>query len=361
MRALVIGVGECGGRLLDEFNRQATGTTKFGIFKEKRIPNCELETLAINTSPMDLTKLENTRKSDKLNLEEHGVGANRKKGKQAYKGHKEEVMEEIVSREPYDLSFLFTSLGGGTGSSFVPELILDLKDRVGINSYVVGVLPFREEGTIFIQNAGFALRDIIEAGPISTILTDNQFLGGGRSFAHAYKMINKTVAERFVFLLKVLNSEQIVTADLGDLEGALSAGTGLATLGYGKQRDEEESVKQAITRSMASSNLLFEATTADVGRALFLIWGDEGYLDTGEILDHIKEVGSTVGQPFRGVAIGDELPRCLSLLNLTEIDPVEDITRRMREAIVHEQEKKGTAEDRREEVIERIDRLEPEY
>ena len=187
-----------------------------------------------------------------------------------------------MNRGPFDLSFLFTSLGGGTGSSFVPRLIMDLKDRLETNSYVVGVLPFREEGTIFIQNAGFALRDIVQTKPISTILVDNEFLRGGKNFAEAYRSINKTVAERIMYLLKVLTSEQIVTADLGDLETALGAGTGLATLGYAKQESEERSIGETIERSLAKNNLLFNVDTEDVGRALFLIWGAERYLDTSE-------------------------------------------------------------------------------
>jgi len=362
MRILMIGTGECGGNLLDEFSRQALGTSRLGIFKTKRLPrDVEVETIVVNTAPRDLSKLDNVKRADKIDLEEHGVGMNREKGKTAYSKNKERILREVEDRSPFDLSFLFTSLGGGTGSAFTPELIADLRERLRLNSYVISVLPFRKEGSILIENAGFSLRDIIEANPLSNILIDNEFLRGGRSYADAHKIINRTVAERFMFLLKVLNSDQIVTADLGDLETCLSAGTGLATLGYGKQRNEDESVGHAIRRSTVPENLLFNARMEDVGRALFLVWGDERFLDTAQIMDQIEELGTTVGQPLRGVAIGDELPKVLTLLNLTEIGPVENITRMLREAIMHERERKRTARDRRKEVIERIDRFEPEY
>jgi cell division GTPase FtsZ len=114
-------------------------------------------------------------------------------------------------------------------------LIKELKERYDFPVYAIVVLPFREEGTLYLQNAAFCLKDMRDSGADGIILADNQFLKQiGGDIESAYNGINDMIAERILFLLDALDSEMMMVTDLGDFKTVMDGGAGLATIGFYK-------------------------------------------------------------------------------------------------------------------------------
>lgn len=119
LNVLMLGVGQCGNRILDAVNKQAFGGSRLAKYYSKQRFPSRVETIAINTAINDLKELKFTAAKDRLHVPNlHGVGANRNKGKQGFWDNQEMILEEIEKRGDFDLIFVMTSVSGGTGSSF---------------------------------------------------------------------------------------------------------------------------------------------------------------------------------------------------------------------------------------------------
>ena len=181
LNVLVIGNGQCGNRILDSINLHALGGgksySKLARFYSRQKFKSHVETLALNTAINDLKELRFTKARDRIHIEHlHGVGANRNIGKQVFEDKKEIIMRQIEERGNFDIVFLITSASGGTGSSFTPLLVKEMKKRYKYPVYCLVVLPFREEGTLYLQNTAFSIREIRQSGADGIILADNQYL-----------------------------------------------------------------------------------------------------------------------------------------------------------------------------------------
>jgi cell division GTPase FtsZ len=159
LNVLMLGIGQCGNRILDSINKEAFGGSSrlSKYYSRQKFPS-RVETIALNTAVNDLKELKFTTAKDRLHVPNlHGVGANRNTGKQGFWDNHDMIMEEIEKRGDFDLAFVMTSTSGGTGSSFSPLIIHELKKRYkNISVVPIAVLPFREEGTIYIQTLHFA-------------------------------------------------------------------------------------------------------------------------------------------------------------------------------------------------------------
>jgi len=51
-----------------------------------------------------------------------------------------------------------------------------MKERYKYNVYGIIVLPFREEGSIYLQNSIFCIKEIMDGNCDGTIIVDNQYL-----------------------------------------------------------------------------------------------------------------------------------------------------------------------------------------
>jgi cell division GTPase FtsZ len=369
LNILVIGNGQCGNRILDSINKHAFGGGKSGKlakFYSHQKYKSRVETLAINTAVNDLKEMRFTRAKDRIHIPHlHGVGANRNIGKQVFDEKKEMILRQIEERGSFDIAFVITSASGGTGSSFTPPLIKELKERYDYPVYCVVVLPFREEGTLYLQNAAFCLKEIRASGVDGIILADNQYLKNiGGSIQEAYNGINDMIAERLLFLLDALDSEMMMVTDLGDFKTVMSGGAGLATIGYFKA-EKEVPIKTAIQNSLSPSGLLFSTDVyEEASRAMVIIRGDRKYLSIDDISTEIEKLSGAVGHVFKGIVVSNgEPPKVLSVLTLESAHELEKLYNVAVQAIHHEKEKKQRVEDGAEvdKAFSQIDGLEPEY
>jgi len=370
LNILVIGNGQCGNRILDSINRHALGggksCGKLARFYSTQRFKSHVETLALNTAINDLKEMKFTKAKDRIHIEHlHGVGANRNIGKQVFEAKKEIIMRQIEERGNFDMAFVITSASGGTGSSFTPLLVKEMKNRYNYPVYCLVVLPFREEGTLYLQNTAFSIQEIRQSGADGIILADNQYLKNiGGSIQEAYDGINDMIAERILFLLDALDSEMMMVTDLGDFQTVMSGGAGLATMGFFRA-DKEIPIKTAIQNSLSPSGLLFSTNVyEEASRAMIVIKGDRKYLSIDDISTEIEKLSGAVGQVFKGIIVrSGEYPQVLSVLTLESSREMENLYSVAVQAINQEKAKKQRVEQGAEldKTFSQIEGLDPEY
>ena len=370
LNILVIGNGQCGNRILDSINRHALGGGrsygKLAKFYSRQKFKSHVETLAFNTAINDLKEMKFTKAKDRIHISRlHGVGANRNIGKQVFEEKKDIIMREIEERGDFDAVFILSSASGGTGSSFTPLLIKEMKKRYNYSVYCILVLPFREEGTLYLQNTAFSIRDITESGADGIILADNQYLKNiGGNIHEAYNRINDMIAERILFLLEALDSEMMMVTDLGDFKTVMRGGAGLATMGFFKA-DKETPIKNAIQNALSPAGLLFSTDVyKEASRAMVIIKGDRKYLNIDDISSEIEKLSEAVGQVFKGIVVSaGEYPQVLSVLTLESAHEIEKLYDVALQAIQQEKAKKQKVEEeaKLDKVLSQIEGIEPEY
>jgi Cell division GTPase len=367
LNILIVGNGQCGNRILDAINRESFGKkSRFGKYLSQQKYKSNVQTIAINTAVNDLKEMKFTKAKDRIHIPHlHGVGANRNVGKHVFEDNKTHIMRQIEERGNFDVSFVITSASGGTGSSFTPMLVKELKEKHDYPVYVVVVLPFREEGTLYLQNAAFCLRDIRESGADGIILADNQFLKQmGGNVESAYNGINDMVARRLLFLMDALDSEMMMVTDLGDFKTVMSGGAGLATIGF-YEAETDIPVRTAIQKAISPSGLLFSSDVYDeASRAMVIIRGDRERLSIDEISTEVEKLSSSVGHVFKGIIVRDgELPQVLAVLTLESAAELENLYAVAVDAIKYERAKKDRVANDKEvdRAFSQIDGMDPSY
>jgi len=367
LNVLMIGVGQCGNRILDAVNRQAFGGASrlSKYYSRQKFPS-RVETLAVNTAINDLKELKFTQAKDRLHVPNlHGVGANRNKGKEGFWDNRDMIMEEIERRGDFDIAFVMTSVSGGTGSSFSPLLIHELKSRYkNITLIPISVLPFREEGSIYLQNSAFALRELMEVEADGMVLVDNQYLKRcSGDIGSAYDKINNMLAQRILFLIESLDTEMLSVTDLGDFKTVMNGGLRMGTLGFYQADKKNTSVRAAIKGSLKEMGLLYPANVdaGEAARAMVIIQASKEYLDVDEITKEIEELSSSIGHVFKGIVVKGGPPKVLSVIALEKVPGVVDLYERAKRAIQEERDCRERSRSQLNEAFEHINDLEEIY
>ncbi|MGM0771282.1 MAG: cell division protein FtsZ [Halobacteriota archaeon] len=367
LNILIVGNGQCGNRILDAINKEAFGGKgKLAKFYSQQKYKSNVETIAINTAMNDLKEMRFTKAKDRVHIPHlHGVGANRNVGKHVFEDNKASIMRQVEERGNFDIGFVITSASGGTGSSFTPPLIEELKKNYDFPIYAIVVLPFREEGTLYLQNAAFCLKDIRESGVDGIILADNQFLKQmGGDVQSAYNTINDMIAKRILFLIDALDSEMMMVTDLGDFKTVMGGGAGVATIGF-YQADKGTPIKSAIQKAVSPAGLLFSTDVYKEGsRAMVIIKGDKSYLSIDEISTEVEKLSSSVGHVFKGIIVRKgETPQVLAVLTLEAAEELENLYSVAVDAIHQERQKKARVEEQKDidRAFSQIEGLEPDY
>ena len=366
LNVLMLGVGQCGNRILDAVNKEAFGgSSKLAKYYCRQKFPSRVETLALNTAVNDLKELKFTTAKDRLHVPNlHGVGANRNIGKQGFWDNRDMIMEEIEKRGDFDLAFVMTSASGGTGSSFSPLLIHELKERYkNITVIPVVVLPFREEGSIYLQNTAFSMRELTEVDAEGLLLADNQYLKRcSGDISSAYDRINSLIAQHLLFLIESLDSEMLSVTDLGDLKTVMNGGLRMGTMGFYQADRKSPSVKSAIENSLKPSNLLYPANISDESaRAMIIIQASKEHLDVDEITKAVEKLTASAGHVFKGLVVRKGYPKVLSVFTLAAVPELESLYAQAAKAIQGEKEKKVRAKKQLSDAFAHIEDLEEIY
>jgi len=297
VKLAVIGFGQCGSRIADEFARlNGRARRERGI---EIVPGA----FAVNTDVADLSGLSCIRSDYQHRIliggrktGGHGVGKINEVAAEIAKADSDKIVDAIrATRRFYesDAFLLVASTAGGTGSGSIPVLTQTLKQRYADKPvYTLLVLPFgHEEQTEArtIYNTATCLKSV---GPIAdaTILVDNQrYVKKDHSLKNNITKINQLIVAPFYDLLCAGEEKKIkhIGARLLDAGDTMQTLSGWTVLGYGKSqlplislpfmrtrnfREKSSEIHKGIqAMDGAISELSLECNPQDSNKALYLL------------------------------------------------------------------------------------------
>ncbi|MFC1976919.1 tubulin/FtsZ family protein [Chloroflexota bacterium] len=320
MKLVVIGLGQCGGRIADEFaklNRRATSQRRIEIVAG---------TFAVNTDAADLSGLTAIKHDYQHRIliggrktGGHGVGKINELGAEVARDDADKVIDAIrVTKRFYetDAFLLIASAGGGTGSGSLPVMMQHIKERYRDKPvYACIVLPFEheeqtEERTTY--NTATCLKSTYSVADAVFLVDNQRYIRKDDSLRNNLTKINALIAEPFYGMLcagEEKKSKYIgaKTLDSGDIMQTL---VGWTVIGYGtsalplfrfpgeRTRDfrkkGSETQKGLQAMDAAISELSLSCNPEDARRALYLVSAPSREMN----VDLIKELGDYL----RGIA-----------------------------------------------------------
>ncbi len=313
MKIVVIGLGQCGGRIADEFarlNRKARAQRGIEIVTGA---------FAVNTDAADLSGLSAIGRDYQHRIliggrktGGHGVGKINELGAEVAKEDADKVIDAIrITKRFYetDAFLLIAGAAGGTGSGSLPVITQHVKERYTDKPvYACIVLPFEheestEERTIY--NAATCIKSTYMAAD-AVILVDNQrYIRKDSTLSNNLAKINSLIAEPFYNILCAGEEKKTkyIGAKLLDAGDIMQTVVGWTVLGYGTtqlplirfpgerirdfRKKGSETQKGIATMDKAISELSLTCHPADSRRALYLISAPSREMS----VDLVKELG----------------------------------------------------------------------
>ena len=298
MKLAIVGLGQCGGRIADEFARmqmRSRGLRGIDII---------VEAIAVNTDAADLSGISSIKADSNHRLligasatRGHGTARVSDLGADIMRGEGGKALEALKRNPKFsdaDALLVVAATAGGTGSGGAPILIRMLKEHVTDKPvYALLVLPFEheensEQSTVF--NTAVCLKST-SAVADAVILADNQrFVSKDSSVRANMQKINQTIVEPFFDLLCAgedkksrASGKAMGTGDIiATLDGWTAIGYGkailpLITLPKDNSRDflrKEIRTDQGVhAMNEALAELSFACNPAEAFKALYLVSG----------------------------------------------------------------------------------------
>jgi cell division GTPase FtsZ len=341
MKIVVIGFGQCGGRIADEFARlNGRARSSRGI---EIVPGA----FAVNTDSADLSGLYTIKPDYKHRIligarktGGHGVGKINELGAEIAKEDSDKIVDAIRVTPRFleaDAFMLVASGAGGTGSGSIPILTKMVKERYGDRPvYALIILPFEheennEERTIY--NTATCLKSVSQVAD-AVILVDNQrYVRKDSSIRNNIARINAMIAEPFYNLLCAGEEKKrkhigAKTLDAGDI---LQTIVGWTVIGFGSSKlslispfrqtsgfreKSTETHKGIHAMDEAIGELSLTCNPRDANRALYLLSAPAKEMN----MDLVKELGDYLRDlaPKAIIRNGD-YPRQKGALDVTVI------------------------------------------
>ena len=209
MKLVVIGLGQCGGRIADEFSRlNKRAASRRGI-------EIVTGTFAVNTDAADLSGLTSIKRDYQHRIliggrktGGHGVGKVNEMGAEIARADADKVIDAIrTTRHFYetDAFLLIAGAGGGTGSGSLPVMIQHVKRRYSDKPvYAAVVLPFEheeqtEERTVY--NTATCLKSTYAVADAVFLIDNQRYIRKDSSLRNNLDKINALIAEPFYGVL----------------------------------------------------------------------------------------------------------------------------------------------------------------
>ena len=312
MKMMVVGFGQCGCRIADEFarlNKRAESNRNIQIFPG---------VFAVNTDAADLSGLKEIKSDFKHRIliggrktGGHGVGKINELGAEVAKADADKIVEAVRGARRFyesDAFLLIAGSGGGTGSGSMPIIAKHLKERyVDKPVYCMVILPFEheeetEERTIY--NTAVCLKSVDSVADAIILIDNQRYLRKDTSLQNNMTKINQMIVEPFFDMLCAGEEQKdkyigAKTLDAGDIIQTLS---GWTAIGYGEaplksivlfdraktfKEKSEETGKGAVAMDEALTELSMRVDAGDAGRALYLVSGPAREMN----MDMIKQLG----------------------------------------------------------------------
>ena len=342
MKVLVIGCGQCGGRIADKFMQlRVKARVQRGI---EVITDC----FAVNTDVADLSGLSFIRHDYEHRIviggqktSGHGVGKINELGAEIAREDSDKVLEVIRRDEQFpdtDAFMLVASAAGGTGSGTIPVLTQYLKERYPKKPvYNLIILPFKheeltEERTIY--NTATCLKSAYLMADAVFLVDNQRFVRKGLSLRNNLSKINSMVVEPFYNLLCAGEEKKADyigsrTLDAGDIMQTLAGWTvigygsiriPLVGIHFGRNRDFRkkaiEGGEEIQAMNAALDNLSLKCDLKDANRALYLLCAPPQKMS----VELVRELGTTLKAAATNAIIrSGDYPRVKHSLDVTII------------------------------------------
>lgn len=342
MKLVVVGFGQCGCRIADEFARLN------GRARSQRGIEIITGVFAVNTDAADLSGLTRIKPNYQHRIliggrktGGHGVGKINELGAEVAREDGDKVIDAVRTARRFfetDAFLLVAGAAGGTGSGAIPIMTQYIKERYADKPvYDLIVLPFEHEETTeerTIYNSATCLKSVSSIAD-ATILVDNQrYVRKDFSLKDNLAKINAMIVEPFYDLLcageekkaKYIGARML---DAGDIIQTLA---GWTVIGYGKsllplirlpfertrnfRKKSTETHKGIEAMDEAISELSLRCNPMDASRALYLVAAPAREMN----MDLVKELGSYLRDiaPAAVIRNGD-YPRERGMLDVTVI------------------------------------------
>ena len=341
MKLVVVGFGQCGNRIADEFarlNKRARGQRGIEI-----TPGA----FAVNTDAADLSGLYTIKPDYQHRIliggektRGHGVAKLSELGAEIAREDGDKVIDAIRATKRFfetDAFLLVAGAAGGTGSGAIPIMTQHIKGRyVDKPIYNLIVLPFQheevtEERTIY--NSATCLKSAYSVADAVIIVDNQRYVRKDFSLRNNLAKINALIVEPFYNLLcageekksKYIGARML---DAGDIIQTLA---GWTVIGYGKSQvplfsfpfggrnfrvKSTETHRGIQAMDEAISELSIRCNPADAGRALYLLSAPAREMN----MDVVKDLGNYLKDlASEAIIRNGDYPRERGVLDVTVI------------------------------------------
>jgi cell division GTPase FtsZ len=312
MKLVVLGLGQCGGRIADEFARlNSKARARRGM---TIITGC----FAVNTDAADLSGLSSISKDHRHRIligarktGGHGVGKINELGAEIAKEDSDKIIENLRNTKKFfetDAFLLIAGTAGGTGSGAISVITQHLKERyIDKPIWNLLVLPFEheestEERTVF--NVATCLKSCYSVADAIFLVDNQRYVRKDSSLHSNLTKINSMIADPFYNLLCAGEEKKsrYIGAKLLDAGDIIQTVVGWTVIGYGKTtaplfklpelrsdfRKKGAEIQKGIqAMDEAISELSLKCNPADSRRALYLVSGPAKEMN----MDMVKEIG----------------------------------------------------------------------
>ena len=313
MKLVVVGFGQCGGRVADQFarlNKRARGQRGIEIV---------VGAFAVNTDSADLSGLSFIKSDYKHRIliggrktGGHGVGKINELGAEVAKEDGDKVIDAIRGTKNFyesDAFLLIASAAGGTGSGAIPVMTRYIKERyVDKPIYDLIILPFEHEETTeerAVYNSALCLKSVNSVADAVIVVDNQRYIRKDFSLRSNITKINELMVEPFYDLLRAGEEKKAKyigakTLDAGDIIQTL---TGWTAIGYGSShvpvfnlpftrksdfRSKSTEIHKGIqAMDEAVSELSIACNPIDADRAMYLLSAPAKEMN----MDLVKELG----------------------------------------------------------------------
>ncbi len=376
MKLVVVGLGQCGGRIADEFsrlNKRARSRRGMTI-----VTGC----FAVNTDAADLSGLSSISNDHRHRIligsrktGGHGVGKINELGAEIAREDADKIIDAVRTTKRFfetDAFLLIAGSAGGTGSGAISIITQHLKERyIDKPIWNLIVLPFEheestEERTVF--NVATCLKSCYSVADAVFLVDNQRYVRKDSSIQTNISKINQMISEPFYNMLCAGEEKKskYIGAKLLDAGDIIQTVVGWTVIGYGKTtapifkwptewrsdfRKKGTEIQKGIqAMDEAISELSLKCNPADSRRALYLVSGPAKEMN----MDMVKEIGDYMRDiaPEAIIRNGD-YPRergivdvTLLLSELSDVDKVRDYYLRSTDLIPEFKKRQEETEDK---------------